>query len=392
MKIWLAALALTCCVFVSAQDTAHATLYDAARGQTVYFNAWGGDPSINRYIEWVALRVREDHDITLKHVKVGDIAEAVLRIRAEKTAGRNTDGSVDLLWINGENFAALKRANLLHGPWALDAPGAHRINWASQTIARDGNLDTDGYEMPWGSSALTFFYDSDQVSPVPRTPEALLIAIEQTPGRFSYPQPPAFVGTAFLKQMLVALVTDPARLQQPVAEDFAAVTQPLWTWLDRAHVSMWRRGRLFPRSGPAQRDLVALGELDWMLSYNPSEASRAMGQGELHGSMRGVQLRDGALANSHFVAIPFNSGAKEAAMVVGAFLISIEAQARKADERHWGDTTVLDVSRLTAAEQRVFDRAARGIATPPPTTPQISEPHPSWNDALERAWLERYTR
>lgn len=392
LKLRLVCLLLTSCAFAHAQSDEHASLFAAARGQTVFFNAWGGDPAINRYIEWVAEQVARDHGIDLRHVKVGDIAETVLRIRAEKVAGRESGGSVDLLWVNGENFAALKRADLLYGPWARSAPGAERVLWQSPTVQRDGNLATEGFEMPWGSSALTLFYDSERVSDAPRSPAALLNTIEVQPGRFSYPQPPAFVGSAFLKQLLALLAADPARLQRPVADDFDAVTQPLWRWLDRAHRSMWRGGRLFPRSGPAQRELVALGELDWMMAYNPSEASRAMRQGELPASMRGVQFESGALANSHFVAIPFNSSAKQAATVVASFLISPQAQARKADERFWGDTTVLDVARLTDQERAPFAAASRGPATPPPVTPHVSEPHPSWNDALERAWLARYTR
>ena len=29
-----------------------------AKGETVYFNAWGGDPKINAYISWAAERVK----------------------------------------------------------------------------------------------------------------------------------------------------------------------------------------------------------------------------------------------------------------------------------------------------------------------------------------------
>lgn len=99
-----------------------------ARGQTVYFNAWGGDLTINRYLEWAANRLREDHELELRHVKVTDIAEAVTRVRAEHAAGRDENGSIDLLWINGENFAALQSAGLLYGPWASRVPNASSVN------------------------------------------------------------------------------------------------------------------------------------------------------------------------------------------------------------------------------------------------------------------------
>jgi len=390
LTFWLTSVLLT--VNVQAQQDNWPAIVEEARGQTVYFNAWGGDMAINRYLEWVAERLRDRYDVELRHVKVTDIAEAVTRIAAERTAGRDSDGSVDLLWINGENFAALKRAGLLYGPWAYGVPNASRIDWAGNPSTRiDGALATDGFELPWGTSALTLFFDTRRVHASPQNPAALLHWIEANPGRFSYPQPPAFLGSAFLKQLLALLVDDPQRLQEPVS-DFDEVTRPLWAWLDRAHASMWRRGRLFPLSGPAQRDLLAIGELDWMLSYNPAEASRAIRQGDLHADIAAMHFAGGALANSHFLAIPYNSSATAGARVTANFLLSPEAQARKADERYWGDPTVLDLELLQRTEQEDFENLASGMATPPAAKRFLAEPHPSWTLQLEQAWLSRYVR
>lgn len=378
---------------VAAQQDNWGAVVSEARGQTVYFNAWGGDLAINRYLDWAGDRLRQDYDLELRHVKVSDIAEAVARILAERAAGRDSNGSVDLLWINGENFAALKRAGLLHGPWVGELPNASIIDWnGNPTTLTDVTLPTDGFELPWGTSALTLFFDADRVSRPPREPAALLEWIEHHPGRFSYPRPPSFLGSAFLKQLLLLMVDDPIRLQSPAGDDFAAVTQPLWTWLDRAHAGMWRRGRLFPLSGPAQRDLLAVGELDWMLSYNPAEASRAIRQGDLHTGIGTMHFSGGALANSHFLAIPYNSGASAGARVAANFLLSPEAQARKADERFWGDPAVLDIDALDAADRQLFDDLKGGPATPAPAQTFLPEPHSSWTTLLEQTWLLRYTR
>ncbi len=72
-----------------------------ASGQTVYWNAWGGDEAINAYIRWVGERVAADYGVTVEHVKLADTADAVRKVVAEKSAGRNDGGSVDLIWING---------------------------------------------------------------------------------------------------------------------------------------------------------------------------------------------------------------------------------------------------------------------------------------------------
>ena len=109
--------------YLKKDENAVHELAETASGQTVHFNAWGGSPVINDYIEWVGDRLKEDHNITLVHVKLTDTADAVSRILAEKTAGRNKDGSVDLIWVNGENFASLKRNGLLRNDsWAFDLP------------------------------------------------------------------------------------------------------------------------------------------------------------------------------------------------------------------------------------------------------------------------------
>ena len=86
-KSAFAALALTMGVSeaaVFAQDWEETVA--AAAGQTVFFNAWGGDERINAYIAWAGDRVREDFGVTVQHVKLADTAEAVNRVRLEQQA------------------------------------------------------------------------------------------------------------------------------------------------------------------------------------------------------------------------------------------------------------------------------------------------------------------
>ena len=90
-----------------------------ARGQTVYFHAWGGSQRVNDYIAWAGGVAKDRFGVSVVHVKVTDTADVVSRILAEKAAGRREGGAVDLVWINGENFVALKDAGmLLDRPWA----------------------------------------------------------------------------------------------------------------------------------------------------------------------------------------------------------------------------------------------------------------------------------
>ena len=376
-------------------DDDFAAIQEAARGKTVYFNAWGGDDKINDYIAWAGDELARRHDITLKHVKLADTAAAVSRILAEQAAGRRTGGSVDLLWVNGENFAAMKRNGLLQArPWAESLP-AWRFTDADMlpAIRLDFAVPTDGLESPWGRAQLVFVHDETRLAKPPRNAADLAAWILDTPGRFTYPQPPDFVGLSFLKQILIETVEDRAPLYQPVDTNrFDAVTAPLWRWLDNVTPHLWRGGRAYPPNYPMQRQLLADGEIDIAIAFNPADASSAIERGELPASVRTYIHESGTIANVHFLAIPFNANAPAAAQIVADFLLSPDAQVRKADPRIWGDPTVLAMHRLSAEDRAKFAALPRGVATLSEADlgRTLAEPHPSWMKAIEAEWRRRY--
>jgi putative thiamine transport system substrate-binding protein len=367
-----------------------------ARGQTVYFNAWGGSERINDYIAWVGTRLAADYGITLKQVKLADTADAVARVLAEKTAGKSSGGSVDLIWINGENFAAMKAQGLLYGPFAEGLPNYRFVDTARKPTTRiDFTVPTDGLEAPWGMAQIVFLYDTARVAEPPRDMAQFLTWAAAHPGRFTYPAPPDFTGSTFLKQALYGLAADKAALQQPANDaNFAAMTAPLWQWLDQLHPLLWRGGQTFPQNDQAQRQLLDDGEIDISLSFNPGEASSAIAQGLLPPTVRTYVLDGGTIGNTHFVAIPFDATAKEGAMVVANFLLSPEAQLRKQDPSIWGDPTVLAMDKLEPADRQKFAALPLGVATLSPAAlgPALLEPHPSWMTRLEAEWSRRYAK
>jgi putative thiamine transport system substrate-binding protein len=368
-----------------------------ARGETVYFNAWGGSQSINAYVGWAGEQMLKRYGVKVVEVKVGDTAEAVAKVVAEKTAGRNKGGSVDLVWINGENFASMKRQHLLFGPgWVQKLPNWKYVDFENKpTIRTDFTIPTDGLESPWGMAKLVFFYDGARTdaAALPKSASGLLAWAKQHPGRFSYPQPPDFMGSTFLKQVLEELAPDPSVLQKPVDEAaFEAVSAPLFAYLDDLKPYLWRHGEAYPQNYPAMKQLMADGELDIIFAFNPSEASSAIEKGELPKTVRSFTFPGGTLANTHFVAIPYNATAKAGALVLADFLLSPEAQARKQDPKIWGDPTVLAMSKLEQKDRERFDALDLGVATlrPDQLGPALPEPHPSWMEGIETEWKKRY--
>jgi putative thiamine transport system substrate-binding protein len=367
-----------------------------ARGQTVYFNAWGGGEQINAYIAWAAGQLDSRYGVKLVHVKLADTADAVARVLAEKTAGKSDGGSVDLIWINGENFAAMKEAGLLYGPFSETLPNYRYVDVKGKpTVQSDFTVPVDGLESPWGMAQIVFIYDTARLEDPPRSMAALLTWAEGNPGRFTYPAPPDFIGSTFLKQALYELAAEPKVLQTAASdESFATVTEPLWAWLDKIHPLLWRGGESFPQNGETQRQLLDDGEIDITLSFNPGEASSDIAQGLLPDTVRSYVLDGGTIGNTHFLAIPFNASAKEAAMVTADFLLSPEAQLRKQDPAVWGDPTVLAMDKLEPADRDRFAALPLGIATLSPAElgPALPEPHPSWMTRIEEEWRRRYAR
>lgn len=381
--IWLAALLLA--PTLANADENWQSISQQARGQTVWFNAWGGDPAVNRYLDWVSAEVKRDYAVDLRIVHIADAADAVKRIQTEARAGRSRGGSIDLLWINGENFRTLKQANLLRSDWAEKLPNWRYVD-TRKPVREDFSIATDGAESPWGGAQLTFIARRSQLAEPPDSAQALLAFATAHPGSVTYPRPPDFTGTAFLEQLLVALTDRPEALRQPPQEtSFAAVTAPLWDYLDRLHPLLWRQGRDFPLS-PARMDaMMAQGTLQLSLTFNPLHAQQKAASGELPQDSYSFGFKQGMLGNVHFVAIPANARAMAGAQVVANFLLSPQAQLRKADPQIWGDPSVLDSEKLNDAQRAAF-YAVQTKATPP----MLAEPHAAWVDALEQEWLRRY--
>ncbi|MFY0632562.1 MAG: ABC transporter substrate-binding protein [Vannielia sp.] len=366
----------------------------AAEGQTVYWHAWGGSTTTNAFIDWVGTRVKEDYGVTLEHVKLSDTADAVGRVLAEQQAGQNQDGAVDLIWINGPNFAAMKGQNLLFGPFAESLPNWQYVDVENKDVQTDFTVPVEGYEAPWAMAQVVFIHDEARLPEPPRSMAALLEWAQANPGRFTFPQPPDFLGSTFLKQALIDLNGTDEALSEPVdaADDYAASTEALWSFIDALTPNLWRQGRAYPQTGPRQLQLIADGEVDLAISFSPGEASAAIANNELPPTARTYVLDGGTLGNASFVAIPYNSSAKSGAMIVADFLMSPEAQARAQDPEVLGYGTVLAMDKLGADERAAFEALDLGVATlsPEELGKAQPEPHPSWTTRLTEDWIAKH--
>lgn len=368
----------------------------AARGQTVYWNAWGGDARTNAFITWVGQETARLYEVELVHVRLSDTTEAVSRVISERAAGQDTGGSVDMIWINGPNFLAMQEQGLLFGPFVAELPNARFLDLSEGSANTvDFTVPVAGMESPWRLAQFVFSIDTARAPEPPRDMAGFVTWAAENPGRFTHPHPSNFMGATFLKQALIALAPDPAVLQAPVTDaSYAAATAPLWAWYEALRPNLWRGGEAFPENESVQQQLLNDGEVDIAMSFDPASTAAAIAQGLLPESVRVFVPEGGTIGNVSFVAIPYNAAHPEGAMVVANFLLDPATQARMQNIEVLGSFSVLDPARLDDTARAAFAALPTAPALPALADlgPTLLEPHASWMTRLTEDWAQRYTR
>ncbi|HZD02446.1 MAG TPA: ABC transporter substrate-binding protein [Actinomycetes bacterium] len=353
-----------------------AAVQAAARGQTVRWWLYGGDQRINVYIDRQVVPAAARLGVTLKRVPVADTADAVQRVLADRRAGRTTGGAVDLIWINGENFAAGKMAGLWLQDWAARLPNIRYVNLDDPAIARDLGVPIDAQEAPWSRAAFVFAADRATTPQPPTTFPELLAYAKAHPGRITYPAPPDFTGSAFVRQVLQRLGS----------------RQAGFAFLQALKPYQWRGGRTFPKSEAELNQLFADGQVDLAMSYDPSFVAGAVAKGQFPPSTRPFLLGGGALVNTSYVTIPANAANLQGAMVVANLLLDPRLQAIKADPDVVGVPTVLDPGRLPQAARRLFTTATDSPYLLSSFGRPLQELPADQVAPIEQRWLEEILR
>ncbi|MBK9050076.1 MAG: ABC transporter substrate-binding protein [Chloroflexi bacterium] len=236
---------------------------------------------------------------------------------------------------------------MLYGNWAGDLPNMAYVNGADPSVANDFGFPVDEYESPYGKAQFVMIYDSARIAEPPKTITALVEWIKANPGLFTYPAPPDFTGSAFVRHVCYEAVGGYDKLLGEFDQAiFDAEIPACWVLLNEIEPFLWREGQTYPESHARQQELFANGEVWFDMAYNPAEASSLIENGRYPETTRTFVFDTGTIANTHYVAIPYNSPHKAAAMVVANFLLSPEAQLSKAQPENWGDLPVLDPALL----------------------------------------------
>lgn len=350
-----------------------------ANGTTVNFMMWQGSPVINNYINnYVIPTVKEKYDINLK-ISGGQGPEIVQLVMGEKEA-EIEESQIDIVWINGETFFQLKKVQGLWGPFVAQLPNASYVNFSDRFISVDFQKPIEGMEAPWSVSQFAMVYDSLRINNPPKTIVELENYIKEKPGTFTISND--FTGMTFLKTLLAEFGGSSKSLDGEFNEEkYQQLSTMLWDFINKNKKYLWKEGTTFPKEQSKMNQLFANGELDIIYGFGEGGIEEKVTSGLYPKSTRGYAWLNGTIKNSNYLGILHNAPQKAGAMQVINFLMSPEAQYKKARVDGMDANTILDISKLSPEFQKMFketDQRFYGPSIEELSPYTMSEPAPEY--------------
>ena len=334
-------------------------IVEAARGTNVTFYGWGGDGNRNNWLNTtVADYVKEHYDIALEVVGM-DINDILSKLSGEKQAGSET-GSIDMIWINGENFYSAKDNGLLYGPFTGQLPNMEAyIDLEDPETLNDFCMPIEGYEAPYAKAQMVFFNDSAVTPEAPASAEELLEFCKKYPGKVTYPALPDFTGSAFVRNIIYELCGwEQFQNMEADYDTVKAAIEPALDYLRELNPYLWNEGKTFPESSTTVDAMFADGELVMNMSYGPFSVATGIAEGTYTDTTRTFVFDNGTIGNTNYMAIAFNSPNKAGAMVVINAILSAELQLTQYEQLR--ELPVVSADKLSAEEQAAFDAVDLG--------------------------------
>ncbi len=321
---------------------------------TVTFYGWGGDENVNKWLDgYVAKEVKDRYGIEFKRVSM-NIDEVLVKLSNEKQANKG-NSDIDIMWINGENFNLAKSYGVLSEPFTDSITSFSNIDSSEDFVKYDFSVPIEKLEAPFGLSHLVFVGDSSKIS-MPKNTTELLALAKENPGKFTYPAPPDFTGSAFVRNVIYDIVGVGSILNTPSdKEALKEAIQPALDYLNELEPYLWEEGTTYPKDEAIMQKMYSDGQLYMTMSYTALLAPRNIKDGTFNEDSEMFVFEKGNISNCHYLAIPFNAPNYDSAVQVIDFMLSLEAQSSKLNIDNWGDLSVLDYSKLSEDEKKLFD-------------------------------------
>ena len=341
------------------QNASWEEILEEARGTTVTFYGWGGDENRNNWLNTtVAPYVKEHYDITLEVVGM-NIDDILAKLSGEKQAG-SAKGSIDMIWINGENFYSAKENGLLYGPFTGKLPNMEGyIDLTDPETLNDFCMPIEGYEAPYAKAQLVLYADTAVTPDLPASAEELLAFCQANPGKVTYPALPDFTGSAFVRNIIYEVCGwEQFQNMEADYDTVKAAIEPALEYLRQLNPYLWNEGKTFPDSSTTVDAMFADGELVLNMSYSPFSVATGIAQGLYTGTTQTFVFENGTIGNTNYMAIAYNSPNKAGAMVVINAILSGEIQLTQYAQLR--ELPVVTYDKLSDQEKAAFDAVDLG--------------------------------
>lgn len=343
----------------SVDDMTFDEMVEAAEGTTVTFYGWGGDEKLNDWLDnKFAPVMKEKYDITMERVPM-DIDQVLSQLSGEIEGGEE-DGSIDMIWINGENFQSAKENNMLYGPFTDKLPNFNDyVDAESEDVTLDFAYPVEGYEAPYGKAQVVMIADMAVTPDVPKSAEALEEFVKKYPGKVTYPALPDFTGSAFVRNIIYEICGYEQFLDMEAdKETVREAVEPAMEYLRGLNPYLWNEGKTFPDSSTTLDNMFADGEVVLNMTYDAYATALNIESGTYTDTTETFQFDKGTIGNTNFMAVAANSGNKAGAMVAINEMLSPEIQADRYEQLRV--IPVLDNSKLSEEQKAAFDAVDLG--------------------------------
>ncbi|MCF2682932.1 ABC transporter substrate-binding protein [Faecalicatena contorta] len=348
----------------SIEEMSFDELKEAAKGSTVTFYGWGGDEKLNEWLDDVfAPLMKDKYDITMERVPM-DIDQILSQLSGELQAGEE-DGSIDMIWINGENFQSAKENHMLYGPFTDKLPNFNDyIDTESEDVTLDFAYPIEGYEAPYGKAQMVLVGDTAVTSEFPKSADELLEYVKKYPGKVTYPALPDFTGSVFVRNIIYEICGYEQFLNMEAdKETVKEAVEPAMEYLRRLNPYLWNEGKTFPDSSTTLDNMFADGEVILNVTYDAFATAVKIEEGTYTETTQTFQFDKGTIGNTNFMAIAANSQNKAGAMVAINEMMSPEIQADRYNTLKV--LPVVDYDKLSDEQKAEFDKVDLGRGTIP---------------------------
>lgn len=381
-------------------------------GKVNYYH-WGGNDELNVWTDSVAIPETARAGVTLVPKRIAGTKEAVDLVIAEARSGRGLGkGSVDVIWLNGENFYTLKQQSLLFGSFAKLLPNSKNFEWdekdpRAQLNFRDFGVETELKEMPWSGQQYVCAVNRAFIKPAdtPTTFPELKAYLEKNPGKFTYVKPPNFAGNTFVQAALYAFNPDGTGGQpfqktreQLGAAEIARLIKPGMQFLKDLEPLLLggAPGKLaqHPASAAAAQPLFRNREIHMTCSFGLYAVATQRATGNYPETAEEIIFPKGnMIKNKNYLVIPANAPNPAAALVFIDYMSSVESQVSKL--KLLGNPPGVDAWRLQPADAKRLAEVEPphfGVTAADLDANIAPDTNASLIDVIKGVWLEYIER